>query len=144
MELSSALLKFVKSSRAQYLAYLEQQRFAKNVPNKGDALRTLGEQKSKLTKQLKCLNEDYDKYTADANKQSDLEAMKQFLARGITAKDNANKIETEIKTIDSEIAYLKKTVNIKIFLLYNRIFIRLCEIIFRSKLCFYLFKKDCV
>ena len=65
VELSSALLKFVKSSRAQYLAYLEQQRFVKDVPNKGDALSKLGEQKSKLTKQLKCLNEDYDKYTAD-------------------------------------------------------------------------------
>ena len=51
----------------------------------------LGEQKSKLTKQLKCLNEDYDNYTADANKQSDLEVMKKLLARGITAKDNSNK-----------------------------------------------------
>ena len=108
VELSSELLKFVKSSRAQYLAYLEQQRFAKNVPNKGDALSKLGEQKSKLTKQLKCLNEDYDKYTADANKQSDLEAMKELLARGIAAKDNANKLENKIKTIDLEIAYLKK------------------------------------
>ena len=92
VELSSALLKFVKSSRAQFLAYLEQC-FAKNVPNKGDALSKLGEQKSKLTKQLKCLNEDYDKYTADANKQSDLEAMKKLLARGIATKDNANKLE---------------------------------------------------
>ena len=108
VELSSELLKFVKSSRAQYLAYLEQQRFAKNFPNKGDALSKLGEQKSKLTKQLKCLNEDYDKYTADANKQSDLEAMKELLARGIAAKDNANKLENKIKTIDLEIAYLKK------------------------------------
>ena len=108
VELSSELLKFVKSSRAQYLAYLEQQRFVKDVPNKGDALSKLGEQKSKLTKQLKCLNEDYDKYTADANKQSDLEAMKELLARGIAAKDNANKLENKIKTIDLEIAYLKK------------------------------------
>ena len=31
VELSSALLKFVKSSRAQYLAYLEQQHFVKDV-----------------------------------------------------------------------------------------------------------------
>ena len=46
VELSSVLLKFVKLSRAQYLAYLEQQRFAKNVPNKGDALSKLAEQKS--------------------------------------------------------------------------------------------------
>ena len=85
MELSSAWLKFVKSSRAQYLAYFEQQRFAKNVLNKGDALSKLGEQKSKLTKQIECLNEDYNKHTADANKQSDLEAMKKILARGIAA-----------------------------------------------------------
>ena len=54
------------------------------------------------------MNEDYDKYTADANKQSDLEAMKELLARGIAAKDNANKLENKIKTIDLEIAYLKK------------------------------------
>ena len=50
VELSSELLKFVKSSRAQYLAYLEQQRFAKNVPNKGDALSKLGEQKNQTYK----------------------------------------------------------------------------------------------
>ena len=37
LELSSALLKLLKSSRAQYLAYLKQQRFVKNFPNKGDA-----------------------------------------------------------------------------------------------------------
>ena len=76
VELNSALLRFVKSFRAQYLAYLDQQYFVKDVPNKGDALSKLGEQKSKLTKQLKCLNEDYDKYTADANTQSDFEALK--------------------------------------------------------------------
>ena len=56
VELSSALLKFVKSSRAQYLVYLEQQRFVKYVPNKGDALSKLKKQKSKLTKHLKRLN----------------------------------------------------------------------------------------
>ena len=57
VELSSALLKFVKSSMDLYLAYLEQQRFIKDVANKGDVLSKLGEQKSKLTKQLKCLFE---------------------------------------------------------------------------------------
>ena len=90
------------------MAYLKQQRFFKDVPNKGNTFSKLGEQKSKLTKQLKCLNEDYDKYTADANKQSDLEAMKELLARGIAAQDNANKLENKIKTSDLEIAYLKK------------------------------------
>ena len=76
VELNYALLKLVKSSRAQYLAYLEQRRFVKDVPNKGNVLSRLGDQKSKLTKQLECLNEDYDKYTKDANKQSHFEAMK--------------------------------------------------------------------
>ena len=46
--------------------------------NNGDALSKLGEQKSKLRKQLKCLNEDYDKYTADASKKIDFKAMKKF------------------------------------------------------------------
>lgn len=50
VELSYVLLKFVKSLLAKYLAYLEQQRFVKDVPNKGDASSKLGEQKSKLTK----------------------------------------------------------------------------------------------
>ena len=45
VELSSALLKFVKSSRDQYLAYIEQQRFIKDVANKGDVLSKLGEHK---------------------------------------------------------------------------------------------------
>ena len=45
VELSSALLKFVKSSRAQYLPYLEQQCFVKDVPIKGDALSKLGGKK---------------------------------------------------------------------------------------------------
>ena len=90
------------------MAYLEQQRFVKDVPNKGDALSNLGERKNKLTKQLKCLNEDYDKHTADANKQSDFEAMKKVLEREKAAKDNADKLKNENKTINSKIAYLKK------------------------------------
>ena len=49
--------------------------------NKGDAFSKLGEQKSKLTKQLKCLNEDFNKYTADSSKQSDFEVMKKLLER---------------------------------------------------------------
>ena len=106
VELSSTLIKFVKSSRAQYLAYLKQQRFVKDVSNKGDALSKLREQNSKLIKQLKCFNEDYDKYTAEANKQSDLKAMKKLLARGRAAKGNTNKLENEMKTINSKIDYL--------------------------------------
>ena len=51
----------------------------------------LGEQKSKLTKQLKCLNEDYDKYTAGASKQSDFEAMKKILERRRATNDNTDK-----------------------------------------------------
>ena len=73
------------------MTYLEQQRCFKDVPNEG-ALGKLGEQKSKQTKQLKCLNEDYDKYTADANKQSDFEAMNKLLKRGRAAKDNIDKL----------------------------------------------------
>ena len=87
------MLKFLKPSRAQYLAYLEQQLFVKDFTNKGDVLSKLREEKSKLTKQLKCLNEDYDKYTADASKQSDFEAMKKLLERERAAKDNADNLE---------------------------------------------------
>ena len=55
--------------------------FKRTSHNKGDDLGKLGEQKSKLTKQLKCLNEDYNKYTADSSKQSDFEVMKKLLER---------------------------------------------------------------
>ena len=57
------------------------------------------------------MNEDYDRYTGDANKQSDFEAMKKntMKERRRAAKDNADKLENEIKNINSKIAYLKKT-----------------------------------
>ena len=54
------------------------------------------------------MNEDYDKYTVDPSKQSIFEAMKNLLERERAAKDNADKHENEIKTINSKIAYLKK------------------------------------
>ena len=68
----------------------------------------LGEQKSKLTKQLKCLNEDYDKYTADASKQSDFKAMKKLLEGKRAAKDNTDKLENETKIIYWGIVYIIK------------------------------------
>ena len=52
----------------------------------------LGEPKSKLIKQLKCLSEDFDKYTADASKQSDFKAMKKLSERWRAVKDNLNMI----------------------------------------------------
>ena len=53
------------------------------------------------------MNEDYDKYTADASKLSDFDAMKKkILEKRRAAKDDANKLENEINTINSEIAYL--------------------------------------
>ena len=58
------------------MAYLEQQRFVKGVPNKGDALSKLGEQKSKIARQLQCFNIDYGRYTSNASKQSVYEAIK--------------------------------------------------------------------
>ena len=54
------------------------------------------------------MNEDYVKYTADANRQSDFEAMKKLLERGRAAKNNTDKLENEINTINSKVAYLKK------------------------------------
>ena len=43
--------------------------------------------------------------------------MKNLLERGRAAKDNADKLENEIKINNTKIAYLKIIVNIKIFLL---------------------------
>ena len=57
------------------------------------------------------MNEDYDKYTADANKKSDFEKIKKILERGRPAKDNANKLENEISNTNSKIAYLKTNDN---------------------------------
>ena len=52
------------------------------------------------------MNEDYDKYNADASKQSDFEAMKKLLERERAAKDNANHPENKVpslKTVHSKI-----------------------------------------
>ena len=68
------------------------------------------------------MSEDFDNYTADASKQSDFEAMKKLSERWRAVKDNADKLKDEIKTINSEIAYLK-IVNIKIFLLDHSFFL---------------------
>ena len=73
-----------------------------------------GEHKSTLTKQLKCLNESYEKYNADA----DLESMKKLLERGRAAKVNTDKLENEIKSINIKLP-TQKIISIKIFLLGN-------------------------
>ena len=80
------------------------------------------------------MNEGYDKFTADAFKQCDFKTIKKLLKRGIAANDNTDKIENEIKTINSKIAYLKK--KIKIFLLDHLFFVMKCEITYRPKKCF--------
>ena len=60
---------------------------------------------------------------------------KKILKRRRAAKNNPDKVENENKSINSEIAYLKK-LNIKIFLLDHIFLISLCEIIFRPKYVF--------
>ena len=51
------------------------------------------------------MNEYYDKYTADASKQSGFKAIKK---KEKTAKDNADKLKNKIKNTNLEFAYLKK------------------------------------
>ena len=54
------------------------------------------------------MNEDYDKYTADASKQSNFEAIKKLLEGRWAAKDNTDKLENETKIIYWGIVYIIK------------------------------------
>ena len=78
----------------------------KNSPQQRWCFEQVRKKISKLTKHLKYLNENYDKYTANAFKQSDLKQRK-IIRKGKSAKD-IGKIENIIKDIISEISYLKK------------------------------------
>ena len=54
------------------------------------------------------MNKDCHKNASDASKQSDFEAMKKLLEIERAAKDNADNLENEIKTINLKIAHLNK------------------------------------
>ena len=113
VNLTSPLLKSVKSARSQYMAHLEEQRCQKRTDdecfdNDNIALKKVTTKRANLEKLLKSLHEDCMKINADAYEQPDFTRMKSELEKGKAVKRKADQIEAQIEALDKQISGLQK------------------------------------